>query len=322
MEFNLFALHNREDVELRKCIRAYTISPKHARNPAEKNFKAEKIVRLLRQINSKLRKEIGLSWKNKWLKKLPFKVKKSSPKDWLLGRASIPLIAIIKLNEFGCEKEVNEIYANLDYFCTTTGTVIRIPKNISAELAWLVAATLCDGHIDKNKSRVTFNLTEKKLIKKIEVFFSYVFELKSCKYNVKEKPQSVKQLYGINEENKVVVRFLNKFLEIPAGKKCNIITVPEIIQQSHPEIKKAFLKGLFDTDGGKRRKGLGLTSASEKFRDQNFKLLQEFGIKPSKDEWINKLYNKKYYGLQFKIDPKSKFLCRSAGAENGPGLGE
>ena len=53
-----------------------------------------------------------------------------------------------------------------------------------------------------------------------------------------------------------------------------------------------------------------MTSASIKFRDQTFDLLQEFSIMPSKDEWINKLYNKKYYGFRFKIEPISEFLCR------------
>lgn len=322
MEFNLLNLHCAGDTELRKCVRAYTIMPKYVKSPTERNFKAEKIIGILRQINFKLRKKVGLNWKEKWLEKLPFKVKKASPKDWLLGRASIPLITIIKLNEFGCEKEVEEIYQHLDYFCSTTGTIARIPKKISQELAWLAATILCDGHIDKNKSRVVFNLSDRELIKKIEIAFNNIFEIKSCNYLIKDKPQSIKQLFGLNSENRGAVRFLNNFLEIPAGKKCDIIKVPESILQSSPEIKRAFLKGVFETDGGKRRKGLGLTSASKKFRDQNFELLQEFGIKASKDEWINKLYNKKYYGFQFKIEPKSEFLCRCAGVENGLGLGK
>lgn len=71
---------------------------------------------------------------------------------------------------------------------------------------------------------------------------------------------------------------------------------------------------MFETDGGKRSRGLGLTSASKAFRDQVFELLLESKIKASKDEWLNKKYNKKYYGLRFRITEQSKFLCRDWGA--------
>ena len=228
----------------------------------------------------------------------------------MVGKASMPLIAITTLNEFKCEKEVEEIKQHLDYLCSTTGTVARIPKKVSEELAWFVATILCDGHMTKNGSRISFSLSDKQLIRKLDIIFHNLFELNGCNFKIKDKPQCVKPQYGLNCENKAIIRFLNNLFEIPTGKKCDIITIPKIIQQASLKIKKAFLKGVFDTDGGKRSKGLGLTSASKKFRDQNFELLKEFDIAPYKDEWVNKLYNKKYYGFQFKVDSNSKFLCR------------
>ena len=108
-------------------------------------------------------------------------------------------------------------------------------------------------------------------------------------------------------------------MDVPRGKKSHKIIVPDTVKQSSPELKRAFLEGVFVTDGGKRRGGLGLSTASLLFRDQMAHLLEEFDIQPKKDQWINKLYNKKYYGLYFPITDNSQFLqvCRSLVKRDG-----
>ncbi len=64
------------------------------------------------------------------------------------------------------------------------------------------------------------------------------------------------------------------------------------------------------SDGGKRKGGLGLSTASVAFRNQLVDLLEEFDINAKKDQWLNKLYNKNYYGLYFnKHTNDCAFLC-------------
>ncbi|MBU0635424.1 hypothetical protein KKE06_00155 [Candidatus Micrarchaeota archaeon] len=318
MQFELLELGTCENTGSRSVIRAYTIVPNYVKNPTVKNIKAQKIVDILRQVNSKLKKKLGLDWKAHWLDSLPFEVKKTSTKDWFLGRASIPLIAISQLANFGCGKEVQQITNPVEYFCSTTGTVSKIPKTVSEEIAWLVAAILCDGHIKKNENRVVFFSNIDYFVKRFESIVCNLFEISgTCRIS---KTSDTGVLYEFAVENKPMAHFLNKFCEIPRGKKSHLIVVPRIIWEADFKTKKAFLKGVFDPDGGKRSSGLGLTSASKKFRDQVYMLLQEFDIVPAKDEWLNRKYNKRYYGLRFKITPKSSFLCRCAGAVKRTGF--
>ena len=114
-------------------------------------------------------------------------------------------------------------------------------------------------------------------------------------------PKRNKFHYAAEPSNKLAVRLFNKFLEVPRGKKSHLIFVPEIIKDASKEIRLAFLEGVFDTEGCIRRKGLRITSASKQFRDDLCELLFSVGEKGWKDEWINKKYYKKYYGLQYSI---------------------
>jgi len=102
--------------------------------------------------------------------------------------------------------------------------------------------------------------------------------------------------------------FLSEVFNIPRGKKSHIVIVPEIIKKSNKNIKNAFLEGVFDTDGGKRGRGLGLSCASITFRNDLIELLSDLDIIVHKDEWLNKKYNKTYYGFYFKPTGKELFL--------------
>jgi hypothetical protein len=311
MEFDLLQLYYKENTSLLRCVRAYTIIPKYVKKPTEKNYKAEKIIAVLREIREKLNNEIGYVWQERWLKMLPFSVQQNTTKDWFVGRVSMPLIALVKLSEFGCEKEIEVISKHLDYFGSKTGNVAKIPKNISSDLAWLSAAILCDGHIRKDLFKVSFQVTDKLLAEKFRKLFCAIFEVRDNGVSVRPSHHGKKPLYRFDGSSRAIVHFLNIFFEIPRGNKCSKIRVPSVINKSSIEVKRAFLKGVFDTDGGKRGKGLGLTSASKTFVDQVYSLLLQFEIRPYKDSWVNKIYNKRAYGLKFKNDSHSNFLNRS-----------
>jgi len=71
------------------------------------------------------------------------------------------------------------------------------------------------------------------------------------------------------------------------------------------------------TEGGNRRKGVGMSTSSKKLWKDLIQLFNEIGIKVFTDKWIYKKYNKEYYGFYFKksqlqliINPcKNNGLC-------------
>jgi len=259
---------------------------------------AEEIVRVLRKIRTTLNNELGFGWQKQWIEKIGVDIRLSSTKDWFVGRASVPLIAIEKLIEFGCEEEVREIMDNAEYFCSTTGKATRLPKEINEDLAYLAGAILCDGHLRKDGYSVYYELTERKLVKKFQEKIHNNFEIDRPIKKINSR-QGCKQRYIVRIDNKPIFRFFNFFFNMPRGKKADKTKIPEVIINTDKEIKSAFLEGVFDTDGGKRHRGYGLSTSSQRFRDQIAYLLEEFGVKCLKDEWINKKYNKKYFGLSF-----------------------
>ena len=73
-------------------------------------------------------------------------------------------------------------------------------------------------------------------------------------------------------------------------------------------IKKQFLAGYFDTDGGFRGNSLGFTTASMNLWGGVSELLNEFSIKHTKEKWINKTYNRPFYGIKMGKGEIDKFL--------------
>jgi len=300
MRFNLLELHNsEEDTNVRKLLRVYSVIPRFAAH--ENRAHAEQAIRVtkfLRDMNKKLRKEVGLSWKTKWLDSTGYGFARGSHKDWFIGRASIPPVALERLEIFGLKEEVEALVDSCDFFCSTTGVVFRMPHEMDYNLAYLLGAILGDGHIRGDSDRISFEVSEKWLTKK---FIQKVANVFNHKLNLNTRLDRGKTRYLANFDNKPAVRLFTKFLEVPKGKKSHILFVPDLIKNASKQIRLAFLEGVFDTEGCIRGKGLRVTSASKQFRDDLCELMFSLGEKGYKDEWINKKYNKKYYGLQYSI---------------------
>jgi hypothetical protein len=216
------------------------------------------------------------------------------------------------LEEFSSKKDFELLLKNCSYFCTKTSSPAMFPRTLSLELSWLVAALLCDGHLYPNGSGLTFEVGDLTLAKAFRSKINFVFEVKCTKIReINRVGRNTTHVFDLS--NKPVCHFFNKLFEVPFGKKCAIIGVPKLIQQANMGVKKFFLKGVFDTDGGKRGDGLGLTSLSEKYVDEVSEILKQFGINAHKESWFNKKYQKKCFGSRFKIDANSMFLVRSKG---------
>ncbi|MCX6747079.1 MAG: hypothetical protein NTU63_03005 [Candidatus Pacearchaeota archaeon] len=71
------------------------------------------------------------------------------------------------------------------------------------------------------------------------------------------------------------------------------------------------------TEGGKRRGGFGLSTASERLWRDLIQMFNDVGIPVSKDKWTHKKYKKNYYGISFKEKYISLFKreCQSGQME-------
>lgn len=188
----------------------------------------------------------------------------------------------------------------------------RIPLTLNEDLVFLVAAIIGDGHLKKSKFQITIELTDKKLLEYIKKICLKLFNRKFNVKNVKIR-KGRKETFTIRIDSKAIYNLVQEVFEIPAGKKSHIVKIPEVIKNSNKKIKIAFLKGIMATEGGKRRRGFGLSTASENLWKGLIELFEDVGIFVLKDSWVHKKYKKKYYGISFREEHMNrlKWDCRS-----------
>ena len=188
----------------------------------------------------------------------------------------------------------------------------RIPFHLTEDLAFFVAAIIGDGHLKKDKLQISIELTNKKLLLYIKNICKKLFnrEFNLGKEIVREEK---KNSWNMCIDSKSIYLLLKEVFEIPPGKKSNIVKVPEYIKKSDKKIKIAFLKGIMATEGGKRKRGYGLSTASEELWEGLIQLFNDVNIPVLKDSWVYKKYKKKYYCLSFRKYNLNKIMweCRS-----------
>lgn len=184
----------------------------------------------------------------------------------------------------------------------------KIPLTITKELSFLAATIIGDGHLKKSKKQISIELTNLDLLKQIQQYCITTF---NRKFNINPVKQRLnrKQSWQIPIDSKAIYNLFNQTFEIPIGKKSHLVKVPEVIKISNQKIKKSFLQGIMATEGGKRRRGYGLSTASKELQEGLVDLFANIGIPTTKDKWIYKKYKKEYYGLIFKKD-YYEFLMR------------
>lgn len=309
MKFDFFELHNSEqDNNLRKCIRIYSVLEKYSNSTKQHKILKQTIFinKKLREIDKKLRISFGLNWKKEWIKKIPYKIKEPTTKDWFLGRASIPLIAIEKLSRFKCKKEIKEIMNNVEYFSSTTQEIIKLPKSFDKNIAYLTGLILGDGCLPNIFRKKEKNFDYKTIITSGDKIFIEKEILKIIKKVFKKNTYcniNKKNHFELELTNKTLFRFFTKIIKIHSGKKAINAKIPKIVFDSSKEKQIAFLAGLIDSDIGKHGKGLGSTFRSEIFVEELVLLLNSLGVKAKKGGTY--LIKKKYPQTDFRI-PKSE----------------
>ncbi len=84
---------------------------------------------------------------------------------------------------------------------------------------------------------------------KLQGWIFHIFGIKS-----KLKKCKKKKAFRIDLDNKIVVRYLNKFLGFPLGEKTYTVTEPKLIKNSNLKFRIAFLCGFMTFEGHVLRK--------------------------------------------------------------------
>jgi intein/homing endonuclease len=189
------------------------------------------------------------------------------------------------------------------------------PIELTKETSYIAGVIIGDGHISnssKSKTdmskdyKIVIDISDKEYLHLICEMIKSVISTKSELKSPKKRGNRKERLY-FQFRNKSFFYFLVS-LGIPAGAKSAIVEIPASIKNSSEEIKKHFLAGLFDTDGGFRGETLGFTTASKNLSKDTGEMLNEFLIKHSSERWKNKKYNRYYYGIKIHRTEIDKFL--------------
>ncbi|MBI2112500.1 hypothetical protein HYT52_03120 [Candidatus Woesearchaeota archaeon] len=187
---------------------------------------------------------------------------------------------------------------------------------LDEKTAYLAGVIIGDGHISnscKSKTdlskdyKIAIEVTDYEFLKEIETLTKQVIKTKSTIIGRFDKRLNRQKLYYFQFRNKSFHHFLTNYLGIIAGNKSSLVVVPIKILSSL-RLQESFLAGLFDTDGGLRGKTSGFTSASELLIEGVSRILTNLNIVHYRDNWVNKKYNKKYYGIKISKKDNDNFL--------------
>jgi DNA-binding transcriptional regulator WhiA len=149
--------------------------------------------------------------------------------------------------------------------------IISLPKKTSENLAEILGALAGDGHLSHHNYEI--NITGHRVLDRdyitshLAKLFNSVFDIK---LKIKEQNHNTTIKGVIN--SKMLMKFLTKEFYIPIGKKKGRLHIPPKIFEKQ-KLLKAYIRGLFDTDGSvylRREKNVVVSIIS---RDQQF--LQE-----------------------------------------------
>ena len=185
---------------------------------------------------------------------------------------------------------------------------IKLPATINLELAEILGVILGDGHLECNKkykSNIVYLLniagSYSEDFDYYDTYFRKIFfDLFNADFKIylRRNDELVINIYS-----KIIANFF-KFLWVHPGNKTDFNEIPLIILNSKPEIKRAFIRGVFDTDGsitfkkdfhGKHSSPvISITMKSQKFIEQLSGFMKELGFTFSsyREENFDKRVNK------------------------------
>ncbi len=169
---------------------------------------------------------------------------------------------------------------------------LRLPDALTEELAEDIGIMVGDGHIGIHKVPGSVNYqicVSGNAVSDYEYLSGYVWHLKKELYNLEfplHLTGKLKTEIRLQIFSKGLVDFYTRQIGLPLGKKTSI-RVPKAILQGTENIKRAFLRGFAETDGGltfrwQKRGGfyprLKMISSSRKLIEDVTVLLADLGF--------------------------------------------
>jgi len=152
-----------------------------------------------------------------------------------------------------------KIFDSARYF-TSIGSPHRVslPRSLTPELSYFLGYLYGDGCLSNAPRRLQKNgklLCEIKIadfsyehIKNMSKLFQKLFNVNAPVRN--ERIHKGQQVLYIDPKCKVIHQFLNHVFGMPIGEKKGKLRVPAVILQAGTELRKWFVAGFFDADGG------------------------------------------------------------------------
>lgn len=263
IKLDLFRLHNENDTGQGR-IKA-TLNEK-LRKDLKKSIEKLKEDKKLKEIAGSL----GISYQKLW--------------EYLNRKKSIPLEILKRLENIsgiGFQEDINF----LEYGAGSTKRKVKAERFLTPELAKIAGAHCADGSLRIRKC--SWNGSKAKHYELIIREGSYS-TINACAdwlnktFNLNIKPKQKENHFVIYISNKIILRYFNRILDLPLGRKTEKIQVPPLIKKSKIEIKKAFLQGVFMFDGGVNyRNGyVELMLKSREFIDEVSQMLSQMNLSP------------------------------------------
>ncbi|MBI3033122.1 hypothetical protein HYY69_06620 [Candidatus Woesearchaeota archaeon] len=199
---------------------------------------------------------------------------------YLNGSSKIPEHNYYKLCQLGNIK--TEIFPLIEIKNKTEP--ILLPGKIDERLAELVGIIAGDGHVSSINYEIS--ITCHKILDR-HYIFEHVAKLFKELFEITPKIRDAKKTKGIKciVNSKILFYFMTEKFKHPAGKKKGRLLIPKEIEENNQWLK-AYIRGLFDTDGSiyfRREKSMviSIISADAIFLDQVRQALKTLGYSPS-----------------------------------------
>ncbi len=147
--------------------------------------------------------------------------------------------------------EINPNYAlhklgnNIKLSSTDKKKGLVFPEYLPLELAEEIGIHYGDGFLSNKKS--DFRVKGHKIDER-DYYLNFIKPLYRSLFNIELNLKEYETTYGFELYSKALCEFKTKVVKIQPGRKDNII-LPELIKNNCIQIKMAFIRGLFDTDG-------------------------------------------------------------------------
>lgn len=168
--------------------------------------------------------------------------------------------------------------------------IFDINMDLNEDLCEFIGAIIGDGFTNKYTNFYQTQITGDNLFDS-NYYHNKLKPICQNIFNISPKITKKRGWIRLNIYSKMLFEMLTKRFDIPAGKKCYTVTIPDEILKSEDKFIKATLRGMFDTDGGigidkreiykKPYIRVNYTSSSPVLIDQIHKILKGYKINHS-----------------------------------------